>query len=593
MSSNEASTSSYTGLTKHRNITPQNINSVSSTRGGQHESTYMNKGLGFIRGSTTKSLANPEDIKSPNPSTFHAPSITVKHHSMVDDSTHPTLSQLLPPSAISPITDMPTVSALPINDLSSSILPPPAQVGPQVKDPATALLRTIISWANIVRPISHRYQTQLNPNDIVEFIKWGDPTSLRQAGSTALKSGFSHQTHRTSKVAESQRAVANNIQNYLLTQPADVSVFVSAVFGVDFSLLLGGKEGWREQLQIACDWVLVNWDSIVNGFFGPIVRVFVGIVLWYDILGALAQRQAPILKYLLESILAPEGVVQMPSVMGCANRVMLALAKTASLAYRVREQFRGSWRGPNLTIGEVLHQALEIRKVFIPQDLLAHVSVQATSQAEASSSFVGLDLPPTVYDQRVVPLIVQTTIPPSASTTSSNFTHTPYSPLFDPVFVPDTVMRWSGHVHSTKDVTHAFCMAGNVHLHAILLEYSRLAHEALSLPVVSAADIEQAANLGLHVLKHIPTNDGDRSIVWPLCVIGSAMRNQADREWFAERFRAIEGRDVLGNVKNAEDLMHKVWTTRESMNVVLANGWHRVHEPDWIDCMDREPLLLA
>ncbi|KAF8311091.1 hypothetical protein DL93DRAFT_2229904 [Clavulina sp. PMI_390] len=448
------------------------------------------------------------------------------------------------------------------------------------EDATAALLGIITRWADIVRPFSHRYQTQLTPKDIIDFVIRGGAACIEQATLGALKlcvfarSRFTSQPSQASEVIGSQAAIANDIADFLSTQPTDASVLVSAVFGVDLSLLLGGKTGWKEQLKIACEWVLVNWDSIENGFFGPTAAAFLGIVVWYDILAALAQRQAPILKHLLETILAPKSVVQMPRIMGCANRVMLALGKTASFAYRVREEVGTE----KLTVREVTHLAQELKHVFTSQDFRDLPSVPA---------FVSSD---ELYRLDSLSIGSSDVAGPSTSGTSS------FSPSSDSEHIISRVSKWSDHLHSAKDVTYAFSMAGNVHLQAILVEYSHIVNPSVFQPLTGLMNLEHVAHLGAGVLKRIPSNDADRSIVWPLCVIGSVMQDQEHRAWFTARFQAIEGREMLGNVKAAEELMHLVWsrqdrTQREALKSDQPVG--QVLKPNWVNCMDGQPVLLA
>ncbi|KAF8311092.1 hypothetical protein DL93DRAFT_2169309 [Clavulina sp. PMI_390] len=494
---------------------------------------------------------------------------------------------------------------------------PPVQAE-ATTDPTTAFSQVLEVWDDVVSPFSHRHQTQLNPRDIANFVRGGGDSCVLQAAYSASNlctlaySRFQNlPLEAVQDVIGYQDGVTKHIQDFLSTRPADASVFVSAVLGalpsttgsmlqgvngtvtpgVDFSLLLGGKAGWRGQLDIACKWIFIHWDSVANGSFGPSAVALVGIVVWYDILGALAQRQYPTLEKLLGRILASNSPVQMPAVMGCENHVMLALAKTAKLADRVRVS------GSQLPVRQVMVLAQEIKNVFTPPDLPVPAAFHGVpSSSSPTDSFANASHPGAAYEQDTPPMIPSSLFPPSASTTFSEFSDAAHSPLFDPMHIPDPIPRWSAHVHSTKNVTHAFCMAGNVHLQAILLEYSHIVDTPPYQPLASVMNLEHAADWAARVLKCIPANDADRSIVWPLCVIGSVVQDHTDRAWFADRFAAIEGRELLGNVLNAESLMHSVWSRQDrAQRDALKSGQPvgRVDEPDWIDCMDGRPLLLA
>ncbi|KAF8311095.1 hypothetical protein DL93DRAFT_1519680 [Clavulina sp. PMI_390] len=497
---------------------------------------------------------------------------------------------------------------------------PPVELEGHSADLTAAFSNLFTIWAHVVHPFSHRYQTQLTPHDVASLLRRGGSDCILQASFSAsnlwavAQSGFENRSRdAVADVIEYQAAVACHLQQFLLTRSIDASVLVNAVFGVDFSLLLGGRAGWKGQLDIACSWVIHNWYDVANGrfrcpassmqplteqllahshlgTFGPAAVAFVGIVVWYDILGALAQRRPLVLKDLVWEILASESPVQMPTVMGCTNRVMLVLAQTASLASLVRS-------GVQLNIKQLIPYIRAIKNVFTPSDLPVCAPVAGVVSPNTPSS--SLPSPPGAsYYEMDTPLMAYSTgFPRSSSTTNSEFTEGSYPPLFDSMDIPAaSFTRWSEHVHSVKDVTHAFCMAGNVHLQAIILEYSQMVDNSPFTPLASVMNLEHAASWGARVLNCIPANDADRSIVWPLCVIGSAAQDAADRAWFVERFGAIEGREVLGNVQTAQELMCSVWdrqdrTQREALKAGRSVG--RVYEPDWIDCMDGRPVLLA
>ena len=92
--------------------------------------------------------------------------------------------------------------------------------------------------------------------------------------------------------------------------------------GLNFCLFLGGGSGWQGCLQVACRWVYASWPAIENGTAAPIAKLFAGMTAWYDILGAVTLRQAPILGMpLLVKMLAKDSPIQLESIMGCENLV--------------------------------------------------------------------------------------------------------------------------------------------------------------------------------------------------------------------------------------------------------------------------------
>lgn len=142
---------------------------------------------------------------------------------------------------------------------------------------------------------------------------------------------------------------------------------------------------------------------------------------------------------------------------------------------------------------------------------------------------------------------------------------------------------------SATSVTSVFRAAASVYLHSVVSGCNP------DHPNVSAA-VDQA----VEVLRHIPITDADRSLIWPLCVVGSmarksltinsygeahsALSSSDQRVYFTARFSSLAGKQ-LGNGRSAEELVKQVWRYRD-----MAPRGQLV---DWIDVMGAHPILLA
>lgn len=113
-------------------------------------------------------------------------------------------------------------------------------------------------------------------------------------------------------------------------------------------------------------------------------------------------------------------------------------------------------------------------------------------------------------------------------------------------------------------------------------------------------DVSAAVNRAVEILRRIPIADNDRSLVWPLSVVGTmarrslmlssygepldALSDPDQRVYFTARFSLLTEKQ-LGCGRSAAELVKKVWRRRD-------------HAPrgelvDWIDAMGSQPILLA
>lgn len=133
------------------------------------------------------------------------------------------------------------------------------------------------------------------------------------------------------------------------------------------------------------------------------------------------------------------------------------------------------------------------------------------------------------------------------------------------------MLLWASDTLPVSAVTSAFRAAAHVYLEATISGCNP-----------HAANVARATDEAIVVLKQIPPSDADRSLIWPLCVVGCMASRRMDQEYMARRFELLDGRDKLGNGARAEELMKHIWAQCESGGVI-----------DWIDAMGRFPVLLA
>lgn len=109
-------------------------------------------------------------------------------------------------------------------------------------------------------------------------------------------------------------------------------------------------------------------------------------------------------------------------------------------------------------------------------------------------------------------------------------------------------------------------------------------------PGFASERINDALDNALSVLRMISESDADRSMVFPLCLIGSAVpfERPMDRMWFVQRFASMDGKERLGNGANAEAIMKVTWQAAQDFEQGRAP-----RRSDWIDCMGCDPVLLA
>lgn len=180
-------------------------------------------------------------------------------------------------------------------------------------------------------------------------------------------------------------------------------------------------------------------------------------------------------------------------------------------------------------------------------------------------------------------------VPPPDLFSSPRLAGRSFHDASEPSLGPAPSSLWADNTMPVPVVTLAFRAAAHVYLETTLAG----SHQA-SVPDLSSstdAAVSRAVTNAVHAIRQIPVTDADRSMIWPLCVIGCQVRRAEDQRYFATRFNMLDGRERLGNGATAEALMRSFWYHRER-SAAMRGGVGSV-APDWIDCMGQNPILLA
>lgn len=278
-------------------------------------------------------------------------------------------------------------------------------------------------------------------------------------------------------------------------------------------------------------------------------------VLWFDLVSCVSTGTSPRLPY--KKLLAME-VIDLETVMGCANWAMLAIGDLASLNAWKKNAFSQPFRSSggissNRTFkgrSELVARSREIEKRL--EDGLSTLASQELRMASAST------LPGSVHHQH-------DQLPPP-----------PTRPSPGPAI--------------TKTVTRVFATAALVQLHSITLD---------SRP--SAPRIRSAVERTCSALRQIRNPQDLRGLIWPLCIagcmsadpsrqqefealIGSALARNDDADADAEPHPDPESRGSaeqktdFGNSATVLKIMRKCWEGRRRQ----ARAATTTHEDeDW------------
>ncbi|KAL5634681.1 hypothetical protein ACGC1H_002655 [Rhizoctonia solani] len=342
-----------------------------------------------------------------------------------------------------------------------------------------------------------------------------------------------------------QKALArlqdNKQRNGILTD-ADAT---AALHFVSFWLFTGGTGDWPTALQIAGDWYeqsnLMKEDNPMKALMemNDNAKHASKTTMWMDIFSSISLCKSPRFLTLYRRLLQPNtwyptgqrSGLQLENIMGCADGIMLCLAEIADLAcWKAEQQANGC-----LSMPELVRRGLVIEKDLRREGQSLYRQQQENgmwgSVPPRATPSVNLDLPNGVR-------LGQSHSPPSSP------------PLPNAVLDGDELRRL---------VSDIFREAAILYLHTELSDLR---------PQVP--EIRRAVKDTVEALKKLPCSEYDRSLVFPLALVGCATDDPEMREHVRCRIKQLSS--AVGNCATVGELIEHVWARRdETPGLVL--GW--------------------
>ncbi|CAE6439283.1 unnamed protein product [Rhizoctonia solani] len=336
-----------------------------------------------------------------------------------------------------------------------------------------------------------------------------------------------------------QKALArlqdNKQRNGILTD-ADAT---AALHFVSFWLFTGGTGDWPTALQIAGDWYeqsnLANEENPMKALMemNDNAKHASKTTMWMDIFSSISLCKSPRFLTLYRRLLQPNWYptgqrsgLQLENIMGCADGIMLCLAEIADLAcWKAQQQANGCLSMPELVRrGLVIEKDLrrEGHSLYRQQQQQQENGMWGSVPPRASVPSVNLDLPNG-------PRLGQSNSPPSSP------------PL------PNAVLDGNELRRLVSDI---FREAAILFLHTELSDLR---------PQV--AEIKRAVKDTVEALKKLPCSEYDRSLVFPLALVGCATDDQGMREYVRCRIKQLSS--AVGNCATAGELIEYVWSRRD------------------------------
>ncbi|KAG9039385.1 hypothetical protein FRB95_010673 [Tulasnella sp. JGI-2019a] len=267
---------------------------------------------------------------------------------------------------------------------------------------------------------------------------------------------------------------------------------------------------------------------------------------WFDVIGSVTMRRKPHFLSTYQELFGRQGGAMMEHMMGCDERVLLAIAETAALAeWRYDMEHRNC-----LSFMDLAHRANKIEPLL-----------QFTGPVYSGASFIEeMASPSSSMDE-------YDAILGTAPTVDSNPTNT----------APKrTRAQQARSAHQIRLVSNVFRAAGKLYLHTVVSGCNP-----------DMKEIKDAVAETVTAFGHLQASTTDRSLVFPIALAGCMTDNPEYRIYLVNRLKALgkEG-EAVGNTKSCLQLMEAVWKKRDegtSRNV------------DWIDTMKEKgwSLLLA
>jgi len=116
-----------------------------------------------------------------------------------------------------------------------------------------------------------------------------------------------------------------------------------------------------------------------------------------------------------------------------------------------------------------------------------------------------------------------------------------------------------------QNSTAVFRAAARVYLHTVI---------SGSFP--EAEHVANAVDEVIQCFEKVPKTNADRSFVFSLCVTACMARNQKQKDFFLDRFKALKTIDRVGNCHGAQRLVEEVWRIRSFRRPRLPVEWWNV-----------------
>lgn len=300
-------------------------------------------------------------------------------------------------------------------------------------------------------------------------------------------------------------------------------------------LFSGGRGNWAFWLGIACEYV----QALLNDprFYGPedalrkcpeSTRFIIKTTMWFDVLASVTTQTVPRFLETYRALFDVQGAyigdpaasapeISMLPVMGCENKIVLAIAEISNLAHwKANHLHRGT-----LSIPELVH-----RGAAIEEHLLAPSSPQP----------LPVPLGPGIYG----PQALQHQVPMYAQQQGSGG-----------ATEAEVVQRR----RLTNDIFRA---SAKVYLHTVL-----------SGDYPACPEIGIAVTETIDALRRVPTNTPSvhrsvvRSVVFGICISGCLTDNPSQRIFLLEML-GRQQHEQVGNIREVRRLIEEVWHRRDA-----------------------------
>ncbi|KAF7985733.1 hypothetical protein HWV62_2340 [Athelia sp. TMB] len=319
---------------------------------------------------------------------------------------------------------------------------------------------------------------------------------------------------------------------------------IASLHLLSYSLLSRGTTDWRYVLDVSCEWlgqtgIIAEEDPKYTISTMSQSRQFIlKWTMWLDIVSSMTLMRPPkflaLYRQLFSSVGSGAGFwtgsaqedsteLRMESLTGCPDDVMLGLAEASALAYwKAQEQQNG-----RLSMRELIRRGNDIE-----QRLRSHTDPESFAEVDQA-----LMHPNLVSDFAAM------------STLES--------------------VNASPNEESRRLVANIFRETVVLYLHTVLSD---------SIPGVP--EITASGDTLIKLFSRLPPSELDRSLVFPLCVMGCLTDNRARRDMVKRR---LQGQDEnLGNLMQARALMEAVWRRRDVSGAAV----------DWREILHNENLNL-